>query len=94
MGSTVASTWPDLHYRLTALLCKRRHSQADTQRAELLQENGPGRSKRCARAREFHDHRPIFNVQDERPDCVMFNRSGPKRMIFRYTRPIAITFRV
>lgn len=31
----------------------------------LRQENGPGRSTRCALPREFHDQGPILMLQDE-----------------------------
>ena len=55
------------------------------------QENGPGRSNRCARAFEFQDQRPIFRLHDENPFCVMLRRNGPNRTTFRYSRDKADT---
>ena len=54
----------------------------------LVHEAGPGRSTRCLRAREFHDHRPILMLQDEKPCLVKFSRTGPSRIVLRNISPM------
>lgn len=56
-----------------------------------FQETGPGRSTRCARAREFQDQGPILMLHEENPFSVKLRISGPIFLRLRNIKPIAGT---
>jgi hypothetical protein len=49
----------------------------------LVQEAGPGRSTRWARAREFQDQRQILMLHEENPFFVKLSRRGPNLIVLR-----------
>ena len=49
----------------------------------LVQEAGPGRSTRCALAREFQDQRQILMLHEENPFFVKLSRRGPSLIVLR-----------